>query len=108
MSKTTKTKKKDDHVVFDFYLDFEIKSITFTDKGSCCGNVFVTLNGLNMSLGVMRSADSRLWVSWPCRQSARGRYHALVWPADERVRAMVEQKILTAFVGKQLEKFNIR
>lgn len=107
MNERTTTAEQKDDLNFSYYLSFEVKSITFCDRGSCVGNVHVHLNGLSMSLGIMAGTDQRLWVSWPARQSRGGRYHALVWPDSEELRATVERKVLTAFLRKQMEKFGV-
>lgn len=96
--------KKTDEIDFTFRCDLKIERITMLDKGQCRGNIQVVLNGLRLTLGIMQGKDGKGdWCAWPTRRSAGGKIYPIIWPANDSVRDIVEQRVLLAFRKKELE-----
>jgi hypothetical protein len=50
-------------------------------------------NGLGVVLGVRRTADGRLTLSFPERTDGQGRRHNWTWPIDQATRDALEARV---------------
>jgi hypothetical protein len=50
-------------------------------------------NGLGVALGVRRTADGRLSLSFPGRLDRQGRVHNSTWPIDQATRDAFEARV---------------
>jgi hypothetical protein len=67
--------------------------VQYHDGGLLGWATCVVDNGLGVALGVRRTVDGRLTLSFPARLDDQGRRHNSTWPIDQSTRDAFEARV---------------